>query len=38
VEGMTCAGCSNTIEKHFRSMKGVSNIRVGLLTHQVSGF
>lgn len=31
---MTCSACSNSIEKHLNSLKGVKSAQVSLVTHQ----
>lgn len=36
VTGMTCAACSGAIEKHLKSVEGVTSVQVSLLTHKAS--
>ena len=36
VSGMTCSACSAHVEKAVRSVPGVKNVSVNLLTHSMS--
>ena len=34
VTGMTCASCSSAIEKHLKSLEGIQEVNVSLLTNK----
>lgn len=34
ISGMTCANCQTTIENHIKSLEGVSDCSISLLTHK----
>jgi hypothetical protein len=36
VSGMTCASCQATIENHLKSLEGVSDASISLLTHKAN--
>lgn len=36
ISGMTCTVCSNTIETHLSTVKGIDTVAVSLLTHKAA--